>query len=664
MHQTFYIDIDEEITSIVDRLRKAKAKDIIIVVPKRALLIQSIVNLKLLKKESDNLGKEIAIVTQDKLGKLLVEKTGITVQQDLDDSEGEEMTPEDISNKTPIFDEEVFEDEKKIAIRSRLESMGSSEYFEEAPKNKKISIKKEISQKEETEELGSAIEVEEEKIINKELVIDIGEEIEKKIKKRKAPTFDIVKKANVDPEDERNLFGAESKTTEFKLKVNRKSAPIRKKTSSVYVEEKNPRDDEDEKIRNFFKNEDYMSKREAPKRKEYSDVNLSGKSWKYFKIIGLGGIAVIVLAVAYLFLPQANIKLLVKSNNQSMDAQVKGTVSATAVDSENRIIPARVILQNGEFTSNFEVTGNKSATNQKARGTITIYNEYSNKPQPLVATTRFQSPDGKIFRLIKTTTVPGTSVIAGETKPGAIEADVIADEAGAIYNIEATTFTIPGFKDSGNEKYTKFYAKSFKAMSGGGDSGTQAKSISATDIANAKNKAKEEINKSVKQKLKDSAGEGAVLLDDAIVLGEVVYEFSNSEGEMVNNFALVAKTKSSAIVFNEKDLREILEKDIDKNSSTKNNIDKKALVLQYGKADVDLTKGEIVIRVNVSTKVSPAIDLDNLKKGILGKSEDDFKAYLRDYSDIKGAEIDYYPSFISGKIPAYGSRVNIELDNN
>ncbi|MFZ2193145.1 MAG: hypothetical protein WAV31_02790, partial [Candidatus Moraniibacteriota bacterium] len=65
MHQTFYIDIDEEITSIVEKLRKTKAPEAIMVVPKRSLLIQSIVNLKLLRKEADNLGVKISIITQD-----------------------------------------------------------------------------------------------------------------------------------------------------------------------------------------------------------------------------------------------------------------------------------------------------------------------------------------------------------------------------------------------------------------------------------------------------------------------------------------------------------------------------------------------------------------------------------------------------------------------
>ena len=35
MHKTLYIDIDEEITSIIDRVRKSAANEIIVIAPKR-----------------------------------------------------------------------------------------------------------------------------------------------------------------------------------------------------------------------------------------------------------------------------------------------------------------------------------------------------------------------------------------------------------------------------------------------------------------------------------------------------------------------------------------------------------------------------------------------------------------------------------------------------
>jgi hypothetical protein len=54
-------------------------------------------------------------------------------------------------------------------------------------------------------------------------------------------------------------------------------------------------------------------------------------------------------------------------------------------------------------------------------------------------------------------------------QPGAIEAEVIADQAGSDFNIDPTDFKIPGF--SGGPKFDKFYAKSSKSFSGGSSDG-------------------------------------------------------------------------------------------------------------------------------------------------------------------------------------------------
>ena len=50
---TIYIDIDDEITAIIDKLRGSSAKVVAFVLPKRATTLQSIVNMKLLKRAAD-----------------------------------------------------------------------------------------------------------------------------------------------------------------------------------------------------------------------------------------------------------------------------------------------------------------------------------------------------------------------------------------------------------------------------------------------------------------------------------------------------------------------------------------------------------------------------------------------------------------------------------
>lgn len=72
-----YIELDEEITDVFDKIKKLPAKNIAIVIPRRAIVLQSIVNLKILKKKLDETGKNIVVVTTDPAGLNMCLKAGI-----------------------------------------------------------------------------------------------------------------------------------------------------------------------------------------------------------------------------------------------------------------------------------------------------------------------------------------------------------------------------------------------------------------------------------------------------------------------------------------------------------------------------------------------------------------------------------------------------------
>lgn len=74
-----FIQIDDEITSIFDRIEKLAYKDIYLVIPKRAVLFQSVVNLKILKQKMDDLGKTLFIITDDTNGMKLAHQSEIKV---------------------------------------------------------------------------------------------------------------------------------------------------------------------------------------------------------------------------------------------------------------------------------------------------------------------------------------------------------------------------------------------------------------------------------------------------------------------------------------------------------------------------------------------------------------------------------------------------------
>ena len=655
MHQTFYIDIDEEITSIVDRLRKSVAKDVIVVVPKRAILIQSIVNLKLLKKEAENLNKKLVLVTQDKLGKMLIEKTGIPVEQRLENIEGEEITEMVSKNVEKIkVDHDVPVLEKSdMQSKKRLDEIGSDEYY----KSRDLDI---VS---EQEEYISEKKTAEERIINKELVVDMGDDLKKQkasfnksgIRKGLAVPMDMIRNVEI-------IENAEDKNEESS-EIHEHGANIasqrmfkQRRTNGLVAREKTS--EKKEKADDFF---EYKNKNKGGV-DEYKSVNVESGAWKYFLAFGIIFILAISGMAAYLYLPKVSIVVFPKNKIQSIDAQIEARTTTTEAEQEKSLMPAKVVSVSEEATRIYDVTGTKNASNQKAHGIITIYNEFSSSPQPLVATTRFETSDGKIFRLVSGVTVPGTEKVGTEIKAGAIEAKVIADEAGEKYNIEASSFTIPGFKSSGGDKYAKIYAKSSKAMTGGGEESQAIKTLSEEDINAAKKKVMQELEPLIKKKLKESIGEDHILLDEAVNMDDSVYTLSNSSGDVTDKFSITVKSTANAMVFKKDDIRKVLMFSIAKKGEAGAKVAENSFNMDFGKSDIDFKEGTMIVRVHASGGIVPEIDLEEIKKGILGKSEDEVKTFVSTYSDINNMEITYWPSFVTGKIPSYESRVSISLD--
>jgi hypothetical protein len=60
-----YVDIDDEITGIIEKVRDSSHKIVALVLPKRATVMQSIVNMKLLKRTASESKKNIVLITSE-----------------------------------------------------------------------------------------------------------------------------------------------------------------------------------------------------------------------------------------------------------------------------------------------------------------------------------------------------------------------------------------------------------------------------------------------------------------------------------------------------------------------------------------------------------------------------------------------------------------------
>jgi hypothetical protein len=68
LSKVIYTEIDDEVSSIYDRVKSKKTKEVFVVVPLRSILFQSIINVKILKRKTDEIDKKLSFITKDKSG--------------------------------------------------------------------------------------------------------------------------------------------------------------------------------------------------------------------------------------------------------------------------------------------------------------------------------------------------------------------------------------------------------------------------------------------------------------------------------------------------------------------------------------------------------------------------------------------------------------------
>ena len=60
-----YIDVDDDVTAIIGKIKKAKEKIVALVPPKRTGALQSAVNLRLLERMAKNDKKKLVLITNN-----------------------------------------------------------------------------------------------------------------------------------------------------------------------------------------------------------------------------------------------------------------------------------------------------------------------------------------------------------------------------------------------------------------------------------------------------------------------------------------------------------------------------------------------------------------------------------------------------------------------
>lgn len=100
--EQIFLEPNEEITSVIDKLASASGGKVALVLPKNSTLFQSLVNLKLLAKQAKELNREVVLITGNKVGQRLATQVGIETYETLGNVRGAAtVAPASVSNPTP-----------------------------------------------------------------------------------------------------------------------------------------------------------------------------------------------------------------------------------------------------------------------------------------------------------------------------------------------------------------------------------------------------------------------------------------------------------------------------------------------------------------------------------------------------------------------------------
>lgn len=414
-----------------------------------------------------------------------------------------------------------------------------------------------------------------------------------------------------------------------KLKTPNKKVQPTIPVSHIIIEEKiSPKNTEniveidrdiEEKVRIFAKREE---RSEEPQK-----IHKNGQRFMWLLVV-LSVVAVVFIVSSYF--ASATVYITPKVVEISATSTLNISTSSPQLGLQYQLL----ILED-EMSQPITADSNQNVQ-RKATGQITIYNTYGKTTQRLTNNTRFVATDGKIYRIRESVDVPGYTTVNGQKVPGSIAVDVIADIAGAEYNMKISDlkgdFTIPGFK--GTLKYNSFYGRISTDITGGFVG--MEKVVSDSKLSKARQDIEDKLKTELLAKATETKPSGYDLLP-----GSYFFEMTNEDdnSSQVENYIVKTKATLRVFLFNNSDLATFLA--TKKIKDFVNNTNDVSIIWEnnYGvkiNALTDRPWNEKVLPMSIfgTAKIIWNIDEDILKKTISGLNKKDILAVIKEtFSD-------------------------------
>lgn len=564
-----YIDVDDEITTIIDKVTSSRSKILALVLPKRATTLQSIVNMKLLKRAADNGSKHLVLITSEAGLMPLAANTGLYVAKNLQSKPEIPDVPQGVAELPDDFEESL--------------SLDSAD-----PK------------------------------LNK-----------------KAPVGDLAK-GSASPtalDDAIDMSDAPTDKNPIMRNIPAAGAVIGGAGSAA-----------------ADKGKDKAAK--GPRNKKLSIPNFNKfRGWMF---IGGGALVALILLFILCFkvLPHAYVDI--KTDSQAISANVDVTLSSSvkSVDTDSGIVPAKTQSTDKTLTAAADATGQQN-NGQKATGSISVVN-CSDNTVTLPAGTGF-SANGLTFVSTQAASVPQSNykMSAGGfscKNDGTATVNVVAQEAGAKYNVGSTAYAIAN--SPSNVKATG------SAMSGGTDNIT--KIVQSSDIESAKSKISAQDTSAIKTQLKSQLeNQGLKAIDATFAASSPAITTSVNAGAAADSVTVTEKITYSMMGASQADLKKLVANAVNSKIDTN-----KQAITDYGLDDASFTTqdpGSGAVSMAVTAVAGPDLKVADLRKQVAGKKTGDAQKALKSNPGVTDVNVTYSPFWVTS-IPGNQSKITITIE--
>ncbi len=411
----------------------------------------------------------------------------------------------------------------------------------------------------------------------------------------------------------------------------------------------------------------YPETETIPQKKEKKIISpapakrVSSQSKKWLRLGAAVVIAGIVYYLAFFAFVKADVSVVTKKMTLPFSGVVLADRNIDEIKYTQDVIPANLFVFQESAEDNFISTG-KGKDENKAEGVITIYNNYSTSPQILVATTRFETPDHKIFHLDSRIVIPAASKSNGKLVPSSIDAKVTADQAGPDYNIKACQlpdcqFSIPGFE--GSDKFKSFYGISKNPMAGGSVSAIPM--ITSEDSKIAETAIIEKLMKVVTEDIENKVPDGLTVLDGSRSSINITKITSDaSVGDIRKTFTVKGVGEVKIVAFKDSDLNDYIQNKLEE-AKEENYEYYGPAQIEFQEVKPDFGKGTLRLVFKAQQQLRFHLDSDLIKDQVLGQKTDQLDSIFQALPGVETVNVKIHPFWVK-KIPSSSSRVNLSID--